>query len=430
MKKTQLAFMILSTVTAGSALANTPVVTVPAATTVPTVAPAASGTAQQPIRLDQNTIDVSGVTQPNLGQNAGLPTTTTNNTKKILQSASGVTLEWNGALFVNGSVKFDGADDGSNYSGIKELPTDGKKPTRRFGVDEVWADLTIKASKELDGKVASAVMNMRFDQESNSKSKMFLRRAYLNYDKWLLGRATTEFYDGSFQPSHINSDLGAGGYGAYMLRYSDRLDDKTKYSIAVEQPLDPDYRSGAVPNVVGRIQSEFNDKTYGSLRGFVGQTKDNNRKDYVGSGKKATSWGVGIGASHKPTDKLTVWADYSHVKGDGNYMGYANSPFTLDRTKNKLVVGEFDDLMLGASYTPMDKVTTVMSYAQLQSKAGDFARLNPDQNKRLQQAAISVWYNFVPPINIATEFSHGKRTTYAGKTGSENMINFYMDYSF
>lgn len=250
-----------------------------------------------------------------------------------------------------------------------------------------------------------------------SNDTLRIRHAYLTFNNWLFGQTTSTFLSGETTPEMLdfNAPLGAGTFRTPMVRYSDKINADTSYFVGLEKGND----ENRLPAATGKITHKFADGA-----GIVtGRALAQEVRARAVNDETEFGWGLGAGINFKPTEQLTLNADYSHVKGDDKFILYTDNRYT--QQANDIELNEFNALVLGATYKFMPQLRSTLGYG-----AVFYDDATGTQNDQLQQGWLNVMYNPVKPITLGAEYVYGERETANGKTGKDNRLGVMAKYDF
>ena len=105
--------------------------------------------------------------------------------------------------------------------------------------------------------------------------------------------------------------------------------------------------------------------------------------------------------------------------------------YSVDTTNNELLLNEVNSLNIGFThkFTPKWRSSIAASVVDFDDSS-DYAKANPEANKRLTDYVANVIYSPVPKINLGAEYHHGKRETFDNKEADISRINLSANYSF
>ncbi|AXY60805.1 MULTISPECIES: DcaP family trimeric outer membrane transporter [Acinetobacter] len=337
--------------------------------------------------------------------------------------------------FVRGDANYiiEGADDdfGSVHksTGATKDKLRATAKTTRLGLDfnTPVGDDKVGGKVEVDFAGNGANENLR------------IRHAYLTLNNWLFGQTTSNFLAGH-APEMIDfaTNIGGGTTRIPQVRYGLNLAPQTQLFIAAEEgnskagmatladvegaAADLKYR---LPVLTAKLTQGFADgKGTATARVLAENYKSETAKD------DKTGWGIAVGANYQLTDPLKVFADFTHVKGNSNYMYGSNSAYVVD-ANNNIKQNEFNAAQVGATYKVLPNLRTTLAYGGMFADDDNgYAKANQLGNEKVQQAWLNVIYSPAKPIDLGVEYINGKRETFAGKSYKDNRVGLMAKYSF
>lgn len=337
--------------------------------------------------------------------------------------------------FVRGDANYiiEGADDdfGSVHksTGATKDKLRATAKTTRLGLDfnTPVGDDKVGGKVEVDFAGNGANENLR------------IRHAYLTLNNWLFGQTTSNFLAGH-APEMIDfaTNIGGGITRIPQVRYGLNLAPQTQLFIAAEEgnskagmatladvegaAADLKYR---LPVLTAKLTQGFADgKGTATARVLAENYKSETAKD------DKTGWGIAVGANYQLTDPLKVFADFTHVKGNSNYMYGSNSAYVVD-ANNNIKQNEFNAAQVGATYKVLPNLRTTLAYGGMFADDDNgYAKANQLGNEKVQQAWLNVIYSPAKPIDLGVEYINGKRETFAGKSYKDNRVGLMAKYSF
>lgn len=240
-----------------------------------------------------------------------------------------------------------------------------------------------------------------------------IRHAYLTYNNWLVGQTTSSFLSLDTQPEMLDFGgvLGSGTYRTPMVRYSDKINNNTSYAVGLEQGDS----SNRLPTATAKISQKFDgDKGLVTARALVQEArlrlaaKDANGQATNGEYNDQTefSWGLAAGAKYKLNDQLSFSADYTHLRGDSNYLLY-DKGMTYNTAKSaadELQLIDQDAVSVGATYRFNPQWRSSLGYGAI-----FYDKQANGQNDQLQQGWVNVMYNPTKPVTLGLEYVYGER---------------------
>lgn len=231
-----------------------------------------------------------------------------------------------------------------------------------------------------------------------------IRHAYMTYNNWLVGQTTSSFLPDTIpEMLDFNAALGIGTYRTPMVRYSDNINANTKYAVSLEQGES----SNRFPTAAAKVTHNFNgDKGTVTARALAQETRVRTL-DAKGSNKDQTEfgWGLAAGGKYKFNDQFSVTADYTHLKGDSNYLLYdKNMTYNTAKIADKLELIDQDAVSVGATYRFNPQWRSNVGYGAI-----FYDKQANGQNDKLQQGWVNVMYNPTKPITLGLEYVYGER---------------------
>lgn len=340
------------------------------------------------------------------------------------KSASPFSLKSKGGAEVNlyGFVRGDAAYQIEGGNGIfnrihaVSLGDDNNATEDRFDSTATTTRLGLDFKGPVAGKDVGGKIEIDFRGTNDS---VRIRHAYLTMDNWLLGQTTSSFLSGETTPEMLdfNSPLGIGTYRTPQVRYSDKINADTTYFVGLEKGHD----DNRLPAATAKVAHKFAEGA-GTLTGraLVQEVRARDVADETDFG-----WGLAAGVNFKPTETLTLNADYSHVTGDDKFILYTNGNERYSVDGNDIDLKEFDAFTLGATLKITPKLRSTLGYG-----AVFFDDAVGEENDELQQGWLNVMYNPVQPITLGAEYVYGERETADGQTGKDNRIGVMARYNF
>lgn len=105
--------------------------------------------------------------------------------------------------------------------------------------------------------------------------------------------------------------------------------------------------------------------------------------------------------------------------------------YSVNAANNELLLNEFNSINIGFTHKFTPKLRSSINASVVDfDDSSDYARANPETNKRLTDYVANVIYSPVPKINLGAEYHHGKRETFDNKEADISRINLSANYSF
>ncbi|GAA5007758.1 DcaP family trimeric outer membrane transporter [Acinetobacter puyangensis] len=336
--------------------------------------------------------------------------------------------------FVRGDANYiiEGADDDFNSVASSTGATKDKlratAKTTRIGIDFK----TPIAGADVGGKLEADFAG------NGTGENLRIRHAYLTYNNWLFGQTTSNFLAGH-APEMIdfNTNIGGGTTRLPQVRYGYKFSPATQLFVALEEgnstgSLLTFNASGernsastkySIPAVTAKIVQGFADgKGSASFRALA--------ENYEATGTDdKTGWGVAVGANYQIADPLKIFGDFSHIKGNSNYLYGANKAYAV--VGNDLKQNEFNTFQIGGTYQILPNLRSTLAFGGMYADDDNgFATAVPEANKEVQQAWINLIYSPAKPIDLGLEYINGKRETFTGTKYDDNRLGLMAKYSF
>lgn len=348
-----------------------------------------------------------------------------------LKSKAGAAVDIYGFVRADAGYQFKGGANTFNHIHNVDLQKNQANEDRFYATAKATR-LGLDFKAPVEGANVGGKIEIDFAGTTDESNAVRIRQAYLTYNNWLFGQTTSTFVSADTQPEFLDfgSPLGIGTYRTPVVRYSDKIDDSTRYFVALEKGAN----SNRLPALTGKITLNFADNA-GLVSGRalvqevrargIGLAATDSRVDDTEFG-----WGLAAGLNFKPTSQLTLNADYSHVKGDTSFLLYtsgSNNPAAISANSNgrDLDLNEFNAVSLGATYKITPKLRSTLGYG-----AVFFDDAKGNQNDQLQQGWLNVMYNPVKPITFGAEYVYGERETAANEIGRDSRLGFLAKYDF
>ena len=279
---------------------------------------------------------------------------------------------------------------------------------------------------------------VRLEGDFNSSSGGFrIRHAYGEIGRFLVGMTWSLTNNVGYQPLIVSLDGPAGGIGIRtpQIRYNQRLNDKTGYSVALEysepQISIPDSIDATpiqvIPDLTGRFTyntDRLSLRFSGAFTTISGRVIDNTIEysaGYLGS----------------------VAGILSSVKGGNLYFS-----FTAGRATSHFVDtfnGKNQDLVFNpnsTTFVPLDYWAGYIAYSHDLPKNFSTSLslgLSDINNRSFQpdtdfnnsyHALLNLFWDPVEGARLGLEFAHGKRVDKGGDSGYANRLSLLMYYDF
>lgn len=299
------------------------------------------------------------------------------------------------------------------------------------------------AGKELKGLFEAdfqVVPGTQGNQRVVNGYDLGLRRAFLTYDKFLVGQEWSTFQYVAALPETTDF-LGPSDGTVFIrqaqLRYTEKLSPELSLSLAVENP-DTSYATTAsaanvssatdrLPDFAARLNWLMPNGMELSLAGLA-------RKLTVDTGvveDSAAGWGASL-AGKLPLTEDKRWDlrfMISHGDGLGRYVGLNLIPDAVLGTDGKLytptVTAGFGAVRLG--WTEQLR-STIMAAFQKGKYQDGVAPVGASESS--WSAAANLFYSPVKNLDVGFEYRHGERELITGASGTLDRGEFAAKYSF
>lgn len=339
-----------------------------------------------------------------------------------LLSKSGASVNIYGFVRADAAYQIRGGNGIFNRINAVDLKGSGNPNSERLDTTVATTRLGLDFKTNVNGADVGGKLETDFGGSSNT---FRIRHAYLTYNNWLIGQTTSSFLSLDSQPEMIdfNSPLGIGTTRVPMVRYSDKINPQTQYFVGLEQGR----TNNRLPTLTGKVRYALPDgKGAVTGRALLEEVRAREADDETELG-----WGLALGANYNVTDQISVYGDYSHVKGDDKILSFTNTAYNRHGTTNDITLNEFDAVTAGITYKISPKLRSTLGYGAMFADKGDYAKFDgTSQNKELQQGWLNVLYSPVKPITFGAEYVYGQRETFAGVKGTDNRVELMAKYDF
>lgn len=347
---------------------------------------------------------------------------------------------------VYGMIRLDGAIDfkstpetrGRTINQINKVPF--TEP------DSVRSDFTAAASrigflaKDLGGNPnISARLEADFwTNNGKGDGGLRIRHAYFKYYNWTFGQAWSLMSTPEISTDAVDYSLLLGGsiLRTPQVSYAFKLDPENTWNVGLEYMAGGD-RSSALPALTTKFVHQSG-PVHLLAQGFI-----NEKQAQTATGDiEKIGWGVGAGGRYRFDDRNSIQGNYFHIVGDQRIAAFLiqgstvdgaawGGDYSVDTANNELLLNEFNSLNIGFThkFTPKWRSSIAASVVDFDDSS-DYAKANPEANKRLTDYVANVIYSPVPKINLGAEYHHGKRETFDNKEADISRINLSANYSF
>lgn len=347
---------------------------------------------------------------------------------------------------VYGLIRLDGAIDfkntpkerGRTINQINKVPFTEPDSTR--------SDFTVAASrigflaKDLNGNPnISARLEADFwTNNGKGDGGLRIRHAHLKYYNWTFGQAWSLMSTPEISTEAVDYSLFLGGsiLRTPQVSYAFKFGPENTWNVGLEYMAAGD-RSSALPALTTKYVHQSG-PVHLLAQGFVNQKQaqtDTGDIDKVG-------WGVGVGGRYRFDDQNSIQGNYFHMVGDQRIAAFLiqgstadgtawGGDYSVDATNNELLLNEFNSLNVGFTHKFTPKLRSSINASVVDfDDSSDYAKANPETNKRLTDYVANVVYSPVPNINLGAEYHQGKRETFDNKKADVSRVNLSATYSF
>ena len=335
-------------------------------------------------------------------------------------------------FYVPGSIPVGGVSEGESFEAHV-------KQTRMvISTDTPIAGHSLKGWIEFDFQASPGAGNQRMTNAYN----LGLRRAYISYDRLLIGQDWSNFqYVGALPEStdYLGPSEGTVFVRQVQLRYSAALGSHATLSLAAENPATTIFAAGSaamtelssdrVPDFTARLNlgSRFGEF---SLAGLV---RELSATDGAASGR-ATGWGISFGGKIPlaAAGRHDLRFMISHGEGAGRYIGLNLAPDAIlagsggtMRLAPVNVTAGFAALKLG--WTSRLRSTFMGSAQRISYPAGlAFA----GATRAAWSVSANLFYSPVPSLDFGVELRHGERELVSSATGNLDRLETVAKLNF
>lgn len=347
---------------------------------------------------------------------------------------------------VYGMIRLDGAIDfkstpearGRTINQINKVPFTEPDSTR--------SDFTLAASrigflaKDLGGNPnVSARLEADFwTNNGKGDGGLRIRHAHLKYYNWTFGQAWSLMSTPEISTEAVDYSLFLGGsiLRTPQVSYAFKLDPENTWNVGVEYMASGD-RSSALPALTTKYVHQSG-PVHLLAQGFVNQKQAQTDTGDI----EKVGWGVGLGGRYRFDDQNSIQGNYFHMVGDQRIAAFLTQgstsdgaawggDYSVDTANNELLLNEFNSLNIGFTHKFTPKLRSSINASIVDfDDSSDYARANPEANKRLTDYVANLIYSPIPKINLGAEYHHGKRETFDNKEADISRINLSANYSF
>ena len=271
---------------------------------------------------------------------------------------------------------------------------------------------------------------------------MMLRQAYGQVGKVMAGQTWSNFMDLDAYPESIDY-IGSAGLTFVrqaQIRYTDSIDDKLSYAVAIESPNADVLGQASVdasdaPDVTAKLQYK---DTFGhvALRGLARKINaSDNAVGTTGEEDSAYGWGLGVSGKILAFEKDSFMFQAVYGDGVGHYLfDVANS----GPNGNSYIDGVVDTRKAWGGYAAYQhhwsdawRTNLIAGYTGIDND--DYGALGagaPNPNKEVASGHINLIWAPTPVYRVGFEYMHGYRKTESGLDGELDRFQTTFMYLF
>lgn len=347
---------------------------------------------------------------------------------------------------VYGLIRFDGAVDFKSTTEARGRTINQINKVPFTEPDSVRSDFTAAASrigflaKDLGGNPnVSARLEADFwTNNGKGDGGLRIRHAHLKYYNLTFGQAWSLMSTPEISTEAVDYSLFLGGsvLRTPQVSYAFKLDPENTWNVGLEYMAGGD-RSSALPALTTKYVHQSG-PLHLLAQGFVNQKQAQTDTGDI----EKVGWGVGLGGRYRFDDQNSIQGNYFHMVGDQRIAAFLTQgsttdgaawggDYSVDTANNELLLNEFNSINIGFTHKFTPKLRSSINASVVDfDDSSDYARANPETNKRLTDYVANVIYSPVPKINLGAEYHHGKRETFDNKEADISRINFSANYSF
>lgn len=345
-----------------------------------------------------------------------------------------------GLIRLDGAVDFKGTPDarGRTINQINKVPF--TEP------DSVRSDFTLAASrigflaKDIGGNsnISARVEADFWTNNGKGDGGLRIRHAHFKYYNWTFGQAWSLMSTPEISTEAVDYSLLLGGsiLRTPQVSYAWKLNPENIWNVGLEYMASGD-RSSALPALTTKYVYQSG-PLHLLAQGFL-----NEKQAQTATGDiNKVGWGLGMGGRYRFDDKNSIQGNYFHIVGDQRIAAFLvqgstadgsawGGDYSVDIANNKLLLNSFNSLNLGYTHKFTSKWRSSISGSWVDfDDSSDYAKANPESNKRLTDYVANLIYSPVPHINLGAEYHHGKRETFDAQEANISRVNLSAAYRF
>ena len=337
-------------------------------------------------------------------------------------------------FYVPGSIPVSTAT--SNARGFTDFLA---KETRLFvKSDTALGEHTLGTHVEFDfisGQISQATAGSGNENVTNAYNPA-LRRAFVTYDRWLVGQEWTTFQNMATLPETLDF-VAFPANGTVFVRQPQLRYSAGNWQFALENPQTTVLSAGAVEssndNVLPDFVARYNLKTTGgsefSLAGLARQLKIENPAAGTAAAVNDTASGYGVSFSGKlPLGQDDVKFMVTSGKGVGRYLALGTSTDAVLSAGQLHAIQETNGFVAYRHvWNPQWRSTLTAGYLAVDN---DTARTGTAVTKEAQSYSANLLYSPVPKLTFGAEYRHATREIETGADGALDRLQFSTKYTF
>lgn len=394
---------------------------------------------KQELQQQKNTQSQFQENQVVLQQASADADTQANQTKKIVESMVD-------NVDIYGFVRLDGAIDFKSTPSARGRTINQINKAPFNEPDSVRSDFTLAASriglniKDLGGNpnIKAKIETDFWTNSGKGDGGVRIRHAYLNAYNWTVGQAWSLMSNPEISTDAVDYSLllGSSVLRTPQVSYAWKINPDQTLNLGLEYMASGD-RSSGLPALSSKYSFK-NGPWHTLAQGFINEKQAQTESKDI----EKLGWGVGLGGRYKFEGGHSVQAQYYHIVGDQRIVSYLTQgstsdgvawggDYSVDPIENELLLNRFDSAVLGYShlFNPQWRANLSASFVNFDDDS-DYAKANPESNKRLTDYVINAIYTPLKNIDLGAEYHHGQRESFDGKQADVSRVNLSAKYSF
>lgn len=333
-------------------------------------------------------------------------------------------------------------NDWASFVAVQPLnnTTDGKRKDQLYATARTSRIGFETSTPTADGSKVHTKIEADFNApniysgETLTNSVLFrLRHAYGEVGNFLAGQTWSNFSDlGSYVDSVDFNGVGTQPWVRQaQFRYTLPLNASSKLAVSVENPQAvpsnsaPGTNFDKTPDLIANFTTAGNWGHF-SLRGLAQQ--------YRNDAHSKQAWGLGVGGSlNLGKDRLV--AQINGGNGIGRYTFNSAYQRAYDDGQEihlwKAIGGHVGYTHV---WSPTLRSNLILAHTKFSGDSTlealkDDATNGLAVNKKIDEALINTFWTVAKNTEVGLEYAYGKRTTFAGETGTQNRINATVHYN-